>query len=67
MEEEDKDPQLSRAVNSQFQNGFQARQVVNYIESVEGVRVGENKGKLFTKRWHFFGGAERRKDWHSQK
>lgn len=51
MEEEEKDPQLSKkwAVNSQVQNGFQARQVVNYIKSVEEVRVQENEGKLLIK------------------
>lgn len=69
MEEEDEDPQLSKeqAANSQVQNGFQAGQVVKYIKSVEEVRVQENEGKLVTKGWHIFWGAERRKDWHTQK
>lgn len=69
MEEVKKDPQLSKewAVNSQVQNGFQARQVVNDIKSVEGVRVQDNEVKLLTKGWHIFWGAERKKDWHSQK
>lgn len=54
MEEEEKDPQLRWAINSQVQNGFQSRQVVNHTEGVEGVQVGENEGKLLTKGWHIF-------------
>lgn len=54
MEEEEKDSELRRAVNSQVQNGFQARQVVNYTEGVEGVGVRGNEGELFTKTWHIF-------------
>lgn len=56
MEEEEKDPQLSKewAVNSQVQNGFQARQVVNYKKSLEGVRLQENQVKFFLKGWHIF-------------
>lgn len=63
IKEEEKGPQLSKkwAVNSQVQNGFQARRVVNYIKSVEGVRVQENEGKLLTKGWHIFWGAEKKR------